>query len=150
MSWGELLDKMTILEIKSERLKDPAARANVAKELALLEAEVAGTLAGNAELQRLKAELRRVNETLWQVEDDIRAKEAQRTYDAAFVELARAVYLRNDERGALKKADQRPARLGAGRGKELQQVLGSAALRHRSRRPRAKPPSYSTDTGFSR
>lgn len=103
VSWGELLDKMTILEIKTERLKDPAARANVAKELALLDAEVAATLAGNAELQRLKAELRRINETLWQVEDDIRAKEAQRSYDAAFVELARSVYLRNDERGALKK-----------------------------------------------
>src|SRR5207302_10878032 len=88
VSWGELLDKMTILEIKSARLTDPAARANVAKELALLTAEVGKTLAGNAELQRLKAELRRVNEALWQVEDDIRAKEAKRAYDAAFVELA--------------------------------------------------------------
>jgi hypothetical protein len=103
VSWGELLDKMTILEIKSVRLKDPAARANVAKELALLTAEVGGTLAGNAKLAELKARLRLVNETLWQVEDDIRAKEATRTYDAAFVELARGVYLRNDERGALKR-----------------------------------------------
>ncbi len=111
VSWGELLDKMTILEIKNVRLADPAARANVAKELALLTAEVEGTLAlsgaeglaGNAALAALKGRLRLVNETLWQVEDSIRAKEAKRVFDAEFVELARAVYLRNDERGALKK-----------------------------------------------
>jgi hypothetical protein len=104
VSWGELVDKMTILEIKSARLTDPVARANVARELALLEAEVGGTLAGNAELGRLKGELKRVNETLWQVEDGIRAKEAGRAFDPEFVDLARAVYLRNDERGALKRA----------------------------------------------
>ena len=104
ISWGEILDKMTILEIKSAKFTDPAARANVARELALLGEEVAAVLAGNAELQRLKAELRRVNETLWQVEDDIRACEAERRYDAGFVELARAVYLNNDQRGALKRA----------------------------------------------
>ncbi len=104
VSWGELLDKMTILEIKSARLTEPMARANVARELAAITREVEGTLAGNAGLQQLKAKLRAVNEALWQVEDDIRAKEAAKTYDKAFIELARKVYLHNDERGALKRA----------------------------------------------
>jgi hypothetical protein len=118
VSWGELLDKMTILEIKSVRLAKPTARTNVARELALLTAEVEGTLAGNAELAALKGRLRLVNEALWQVEDAIRAKEAKRAFDAEFVELARAVYLRNDERGALKK--------------EINALLGSELVEEKS------------------
>jgi hypothetical protein len=103
ISWGELIDKITILEIKSERLTSKAALDNVQRELARL----AG-IAGEAEslepkLAPLKAELKRVNETLWQVEDDIRAKDAERIFDSDFIALARAVYHNNDKRGELKQ-----------------------------------------------
>src|SRR5258706_12241257 len=103
ISLGELLDKIAILEIKSERLTSKPALENVRRELARL----AG-IAGQAEslepkLASLRAELKRVNETLWQIEDDIRAKEAQRIFDQDFIALARAVYHNNDRRGVLKQ-----------------------------------------------
>ena len=66
--------------------------------------EVAPTLAATAALAPMRAELRRVNEALWQVEDRLREKEAKRQFDAEFIELARAVYIRNDERGAIKRS----------------------------------------------
>jgi uncharacterized coiled-coil DUF342 family protein len=102
VSWGELLDKVTILEIKRERLTSQAAVTNVRRELEQLSpfAQKAEDL--HPELAGLRNELKRVNETLWQIEDDIRAKEAANSFDAEFIRLARAVYYNNDERGRLK------------------------------------------------
>ncbi|MFC3631237.1 DUF6165 family protein [Paracoccus angustae] len=102
VSWGELLDKITILEIKADRIADPAARANVGRELALLR-EVAGPVLPQPGLAPLMDGLRRVNLALWDIEDDIRACEAAARFDAQFVALARSVYLTNDERAALKR-----------------------------------------------
>ena len=102
ISWGELIDKITILEIKAARLKNPAAIANVNKELSML-ASRAELAMQSPELQALKKQLTQVNETLWEIEDNIRAKEAAREFDAGFIALARSVYQRNDERAAIKR-----------------------------------------------
>jgi hypothetical protein len=102
VSWGELIDKVTILEIKSERLKTEAALKNVLHELAVLR-PFADEALRNAEVAALKAELKRINETLWKIEDDIRDKEAAKSFDGEFVRLARAVYYTNDERGRVKQ-----------------------------------------------
>jgi len=102
ISPGELIDKITILRIKSARMSDAAKLANVRLELALLEKtwrEAVGTCDVSAEEQALQA----VNERLWVIEDDIRDKERAQAFDARFIELARAVYVENDERAALKK-----------------------------------------------
>jgi len=102
LSWGELIDKITILEIKSGRLKNPAALANVNKELKLLALHAEAAL-HSAELPVLKKRLSRVNEALWEIEDKIRAKEARQEFDAEFIDLARSIYKRNDERVAIKR-----------------------------------------------
>ena len=102
VSWGELFDKLTILEIKERRLSSPAAVANVRRELAALRAAVAGVEPA-AEIAALKAKLTEVNEKLWEIEDNIRAKEAARTFDQGFIELARSVYFSNDKRAELKR-----------------------------------------------
>ena len=102
VSWGELLDKITILEIKATRIADPAARANVDRELALLR-DVAAPVLPQPGLAALVDGLRRVNLELWRIEDDIRAKEAAVQFDAEFIVLARSVYLTNDKRAALKR-----------------------------------------------
>lgn len=113
VSWGELLDKITILELKAERIEAPAGRANVRRELeALGEAlararDAAGLAADDPALARLLRELRQVNETLWTVEDELRAAEAAQAFDARFVALARAVYRTNDRRAAIKRAINR-------------------------------------------
>jgi hypothetical protein len=101
VSWGELIDKITILEIKAERLRAPAARANVAHELTLLRAELTKPPAG---LAALREELAAVNRRLWDIEDDIRRKEASQAFDAEFIALARAVYHSNDDRSRIKRA----------------------------------------------
>jgi chromosome segregation ATPase len=103
VSWGELLDKVTILEIKSERLMSETALKNVRHELAQLAPIAAKAEPLHPKIASLKAELKRVNETLWQIEDDIRAKEAKKSFDADFIRLARAVYHNNDQRGRLKQ-----------------------------------------------
>ena len=102
ISPGELLDKITILRIKSARMRDAAKVANVRLELSLLEKtwrEAVGGADVSAEEQGLQA----VNERLWVIEDDIREKERAQAFDARFIELARAVYIENDERAAIKK-----------------------------------------------
>ncbi len=103
ISCGELIDKITILEIKVERLRAPEAVANAAHELALL-GDVLATLTVAPGLAALRAELAGVNRRLWDVEDAIRRKEAMRVFDAEFVELARSVYRSNDERSRIKRA----------------------------------------------
>lgn len=102
VSWGELLDKITILEIKAERITAPSARANVGRELQLLR-QVAGPVMAQPGLSPLLDDLRRVNAALWRIEDDIRACEAASDFGAGFVELARSVYLTNDKRSAIKR-----------------------------------------------
>ena len=101
-SWGEVIDKITILEIKVARLPTEAARANAAKELKLL-GDIAGPVLAKPEIAALAARLKALNETLWEIEDRIREHERAASFDAAFIELARAVYHRNDERATIKK-----------------------------------------------
>lgn len=101
VSWGELIDKITILEIKSERLSSESARANVRKELALL-GEIAGQKI-SGDVAARKAELRAINADLWEIEDRIRAKEARQEFDADFIALARSVRRSNDARARIKR-----------------------------------------------
>jgi hypothetical protein len=103
VSWGELIDKTTILEIRLERLREPTARANTAHELALLRAVLAELVEAPPRLAVLREELAAVNRRLWDIEDEIRSKEASQSFDAQFIELARAVYQSNDERNRIKR-----------------------------------------------
>lgn len=103
VSWGELLDKIAILEIKAERIADPAKTANVAKELAALRATRDEAGVDLTPLAAVIGALREVNEALWQIEDDIRDCERQGDFGARFVALARDVYRTNDKRAALKR-----------------------------------------------
>jgi Family of unknown function (DUF6165) len=102
VSWGELLDKISILEIKVERLSSAASRQNAAHELTLLRAELAKDVPPG--LAPLRAKLVEVNRRLWETEDAIRRKEAAQAFDAEFIALARAVYGGNDERSRIKRA----------------------------------------------
>lgn len=103
VSYGELIDKITILEIKSRRITDAAKLANVRNELDLLNATWAGDTASRTDISGERARLLAVNELLWDIEDRIRLKERAQAFDAEFIELARAVYFRNDERAAFKR-----------------------------------------------
>lgn len=102
VSWGELVDKLTILEIKTHRLSAPEAVANVRRELAALN-KVLSALQPPAGFDALKRDLTAVNESLWEIEDQIRAKEAASSFDQEFIDLARSVYINNDKRAALKR-----------------------------------------------
>ena len=102
ISPGEMLDKITILRIKAERMRDAAKLANVRLELELLE-QTWREACGAADVASEERALQAVNERLWDIEDRIRAKEAARAFDAQFIELARSVYIENDERAAVKK-----------------------------------------------
>lgn len=103
ISVGEFLDKVTILEIKSERIADPSKLANIQRELEVLRATWRDSPFSRQELAAEIAALKRINEQLWQIEDDIRDHEAQGRFDAEFIRLARAVYITNDERAAIKR-----------------------------------------------
>ena len=102
ISPGELLDKITILRIKAERMQDATKLANVRLELQLLE-RTWRDACGTADVATEERALQAVNERLWDIEDRIRAKEGARAFDAGFIELARSVYIENDERAAVKK-----------------------------------------------
>jgi hypothetical protein len=102
VSWGELVDKITILQIKSERIASKEARANVAHELASLH-RVAGDAIRAGDVQPLIAQLQAVNEELWEIEDHIREREAAGDFGQRFVQLARSVYKKNDLRAAIKR-----------------------------------------------
>ena len=103
VSFGELLDKIAILEIKSERIKDAAKLVNVRRELEALLGTWAAHPASQVEIASLRAALKAVNERLWVIEDDIRIKEKAQAFDQEFIRLARAVYFENDERAKVKK-----------------------------------------------
>jgi hypothetical protein len=109
---GELIDKITILQIKAERITDPDKLRNVRAELAALSAARERALPSSPELSALTAELRAINEALWVIEDDIRQCERNQDFGPLFVELARSVYGQNDRRAALKR--------------QINELLGSA------------------------
>ena len=118
VSVGEFLDKLTILEIKSERIRDPRKLKNVNKELGRLrEAWKASPLSRKDVSSRLK-DLKAVNETLWDIEDQIRRKEVEQLFDDEFIRLARSVYQANDRRAAIKR--------------ELNTFLGSELVEEKS------------------
>src|ERR1700689_3881274 len=103
VSPGDLLDKITILRIKSQRMSDPAKLSNVRLELRSLEDTWNSSAYANIDIDADVAALLSVNERLWVIEDDIRDKERAQAFDAEFIRLARAVYVENDERAAIKR-----------------------------------------------
>jgi hypothetical protein len=103
VSYGELIDKMTILQIKLQEIKDEAKLANVRNELELLEATWKNDKASGTDIADETGRLLAVNQRLWKVEDDIRMKERAQAFDDEFIQLARSVYIENDERAAIKR-----------------------------------------------
>jgi peptidoglycan hydrolase CwlO-like protein len=103
ISWGELVDKITILEIKMDRIKDAEKLANINRELQSLRLIFENGCAEPEKIGQVKAELREVNEKLWMIEDDIRKCEKEKDFSQRFIELARAVYINNDQRAAFKR-----------------------------------------------
>ena len=118
---GELIDKITILMIKSGRIDDPEKLANVQLELDILTATQESCIPKSPALEDLTNKLKQVNEALWQIEDDIRDCEAERDFGDTFVNLARSVYRTNDERAQLKRA--------------INNLLGSEILEEKSYKP---------------
>lgn len=121
VSWGEIIDKITILEIKAERLADAAKLANVNKELGELVAVREREFPAHAGLAVLSAELKAINEALWMIEDDIRDCERAKDFSQKFIDLARAVYVTNDQRAASKR--------------KVNDLLGSALVEEKSYAP---------------
>ncbi len=103
ISPGELLDKITILEIKSERIDDPGKVANVRHELGLLSKVWSDSVSEDETISGLHLLLKSINEELWEIEDDIRDEERQDRFGDGFIKLARAVYVTNDKRAQAKK-----------------------------------------------
>ena len=103
VSYGELIDKMTILQIKLQEIKDDAKLANVRNELELLDATWKNDKASDTDIAEETARLLAVNQRLWKIEDDIRMKERAQAFDQEFIQLARSVYIENDERAAIKR-----------------------------------------------
>ena len=103
ISPGELLDKITILEIKSERIDDPQKVANVRHELELLSNVWSDSVTEDKVIADLHQQLKTINEELWEIEDDIRDQERQNSFGERFIELARAVYVTNDKRAQAKR-----------------------------------------------
>ena len=118
VSFGELLDKIAILQIKSERMTDPDKLTNVRKELDALSATWLAHPAAQQHIVELRAQLKAVNERLWEIEDDIRACERNQDFGGEFIRLARAVYFENDDRARIKK--------------EINRALGSAYVEEKS------------------
>jgi hypothetical protein len=121
ISPGELLDKITILRIKSQRMSDPQKLHNVRLELEALQGTWSSSAFGGVDLEADVHALMTVNERLWVIEDDIRDKERAQAFDAEFIRLARAVYVENDERAAIKR--------------RINTKLGSTIVEEKSYRP---------------
>lgn len=115
---GELIDKLTILRLKADNITDPAKLKNVQHERAMLEAVANRNVPSSPALTSLWDELYEINKSLWQVEDAIRACDAKGNFNEAFVALARAVYVTNDQRAVVKK--------------KINQLLGSAIVEEKS------------------
>jgi len=125
ISPGELIDKITILEIKSHRMTDETKLANVRRELEALRKIWAASIHAGTDIAADQEALRAVNERLWMIEDDIRDKERAQSFDADFIRLARAVYFENDERAAIKR--------------RINTRLGSTLIEEKSYKDYAKP-----------
>jgi hypothetical protein len=104
ISIGEFFDKITILEIKRERISDDQKLLNINKELDALNTLLQSLPFSRTDLQQEYDELKAINEKLWVIEDDIRDKEAAKAFDQEFIELARSVYFTNDRRSDVKRA----------------------------------------------
>lgn len=115
---GELIDKITILEIKLENIRDEGKLLNIKHEYAILTDVLRRELVRTSDLERLTAALKEVNAELWRIEDDIRDQERAKSFDAEFVSLARSVYRTNDRRAALKR--------------EINELLSSAIIEEKS------------------
>jgi Lhr-like helicase len=118
VSFGELIDKLTILEIKATRIADVAKLVNVRVELNMLASTWNAAAASRIDIAAQRTRLKAVNEKLWDIEDHIRLKEKAQAFDAEFIALARAVYMENDERAAIKR--------------EINQMLGSTLVEEKS------------------
>lgn len=103
VSIGEFLDKLTILRIKSERIKDPEKLKNINNELKIIERAWDSSPFANTDIAAKLSRLKAINEALWDIENRIRIKEAQQKFDDEFIKLARSVYLNNDERAEVKR-----------------------------------------------
>ena len=103
VSPGEVLDKITILEIKSERIEDAEKLVNVRRELALLQETWSRTVSEDKVIRELHTRLKEINEALWDIEDAIRDEERKQRFEGRFIELARNVYFTNDRRSKVKK-----------------------------------------------
>ncbi|MBY6205232.1 DUF6165 family protein [Halomonas denitrificans] len=121
VSPGELLDKISILEIKADRIADPDKRSNVERELDLLTGLWHSTSLETSEVTAQRGELKRINESLWEIEDAIRECERQGHFGDRFVELARSVYRTNDRRAEVKR--------------EINRLLGSNIVEEKSYQP---------------
>jgi hypothetical protein len=102
ISNGELIDKITVLQIKSEKIKDEAKLKNIKKELKMLE-KLFETNLKDKDVDPLFTRLKEINLKLWEIEDRLREKERKKEFDSEFIELARGVYYTNDERSRIKK-----------------------------------------------
>ena len=118
ISHGELIDKLTILQIKAERIENENKRSNVKRELETLEQVSAKHIETSKQLEALTEALKQVNQALWDIEDDIRQCEREKQFGDTFVELARSVYKTNDKRAALKA--------------EINSLLGSELVEEKS------------------
>ena len=127
VSFGELIDKITILEIKSEQIRDAAKLANVRDELQILNRMWHMDVNSRTDIAAERAELKRINQALWDIEDEIRLKEKAQAFDARFIELARAVYFTNDKRAAVKR--------------EINLKLGSRLVEEKSYQDYGAPPA---------
>ena len=121
VSHGELIDKLTILEIKSERIADPAKLRNIRNEMDALNAAWQADPAAAIDIADARARLKSINDALWDIEDEIRVNEKAQAFDARFIELARAVYVTNDQRADVKR--------------EINEKLGSTLVEEKSYQP---------------
>ena len=103
VSWGELFDKITILQIKLENLTSKNALNNVGREFKQLHSILIKYFPNSIEAKQLEEELKKINQQLWDIEDNIRDKERKRSFDDEFIQLARSVYIINDERSRIKR-----------------------------------------------
>lgn len=103
VSWGEFVDKITILEIKMDRIQDREKRENISRELQALSLIFKRNCPEPEKIKELKYKLREVNEKLWVIEDDIRRCEKEGDFSQRFIDLARSVYINNDKRAGLKR-----------------------------------------------
>ena len=101
-SAGELVDKLTILEIKKEKIKDPKKLSVIEKEYFSLENSFKDKIKLNSQIQELRNKLKKINQELWNIEDDIRFAEKNNNFNEKFIELARSVYKCNDKRAKIK------------------------------------------------